>query len=158
MPQADLELFGYKETVRVLGETENSWSLYRSSFFANIAPNRTDLKERSCPYLLYPPLSFPLVAAAVVISTGMFVVVNGIYNIFYSLDVYHYRGFIYGVICILGMANIVRPCLCYYRKTQRRLKLCLAACSSGVVVRVVNLAVSRDDVRWCLTLLYISLL
>jgi hypothetical protein len=25
-----------------------------------------------------------------------------------------------------------------------------------VVVRVVNLAVSRDDVRWCLTLLYIS--
>jgi hypothetical protein len=32
-----------------------------------------------------------------------------------------------------------------------------SACSSyRVVVRVVNLAVSRDDVRWCLTLLYIS--
>jgi hypothetical protein len=54
---------------------------------------------------LYPPqpLSFSLVAAAVVISTGMFVVVNGIYNIFYSLDVYHYRGLYTGLFVFLGM-------------------------------------------------------
>jgi hypothetical protein len=67
-----------------------------------------------------------------------------------------------GLFVFLGMAKISissTSVLCYYRKTQRRLKLCLAACSSyRVVVRVVNLAVSRDDVRWCLTLLYISLL